>query len=406
MQHDLLKKGPQSGPLSVLRSGAAARFADAGWPKATDEAWRFTNLNKLASRDLAPVVDPAAADTSALPDGARLVIVNGLIDAGLSTAMPTGVELVELADDADLAARLDDDRLLDHGVARLSLAVMAAGFGLRVTGTVTTPVHLVYRNAGDDASTHAVGVVELADDASMTLLEHHAGDGDGLSAPVLAIALGERASLAHARVQAEDGKRHHLALTVMDVAANARYNGLSVQTGGAISRTENLIALKGEEIDLTLTTLYLAKRDQVMDVTALVDHQMPNCTSRQIVRGVLDDQAKGVFQGKVIVARDAQKTDGNQMSRALLLSRKCEADAKPELEIYADDVACSHGATVGELDDNHLFYLTSRGIPKQDARQMLIEAFLADVLDEVEQDELKSHALPQVAEWLAEMKGA
>ena len=109
-----------------------------------------------------------------------------------------------------------------------------------------------------------------------------------------------------------------------------------------------------------MTTLYLANNKQVMDVTTLVDHQMPNCTSRQIVRGVLDDQAKGIFQGKVIVARDAQKTDGNQMSRTLLLSRKCEADAKPELEIYADDVACSHGATVGEIDDNHLFYLMSR----------------------------------------------
>ncbi|MCE2517729.1 MAG: Fe-S cluster assembly protein SufD [Alphaproteobacteria bacterium] len=410
MLHDVLKKGPQSGPLSALRSGAAQRFNDAGWPKATDEAWRFTNLNTLAARELAPVVDAAVvdtagADTRGLPDGARLVLVNGMIDAGLSTAMPDGVELVALADDAELAACLDDERLLDHGVARLSLAVMASGFGLRVTGEVTEPVHFVYRNAGNDASTHAVGVVALADGASMTLLEHHSGEGDGLSAPVLAVTVGAGAALCHARVQAEGAERHHLATTIMTMADDARYNGLSVQTGGAISRTENQIALVGEQIDLTLTTLYLAHDDQVMDVTALVDHRMPNCTSRQIVRGVLDDQAKGVFQGKVIVARDAQKTDGNQMSRALLLSRKCEADAKPELEIYADDVACSHGATVGELDDNHLFYLTSRGIPKPEARQILIEAFLADVLDEVEQEELKSHALPQVAAWLEQMKG-
>ena len=154
---------------------------------------------------------------------------------------------------------------------------------------------------------------------------------------------------------------------------------------------------------MTMTTLYLALDKQVMDVTTLVDHQMPNGTSRQIVRGVLDDQAKGIFQGKVIVARDAQKTDGNQMSRTLLLSRKCEADAKPELEIYADDVACSHGATVGEIDDNHLFYLMSRGISQDDARQMLIEAFLSDVLDDVEDERLKPPVVDAVSHWLNDL---
>ena len=187
----------------------------------------------------------------------------------------------------------------------------------------------------------------------------------------------------------------------MDIAEKGQYHALSVQTGSALSRAENRIALKGEDVDLTMTTLYLANNKQVMDVTTLVDHQMPNCTSRQIVRGVLDDQAKGIFQGKVIVARDAQKTDGNQMSRTLLLSRKCEADAKPELEIYADDVACSHGATVGEIDDNHLFYLMSRGISKTDARQMLIEAFLADVLDDIDNDVLKAPVEASVAAWLS-----
>jgi len=189
----------------------------------------------------------------------------------------------------------------------------------------------------------------------------------------------------------------------MNIEGSGRYNALSVQTGSALSRVENRIALVGEHVDMNMTTLYLARQDQVMDVTTLVDHQKPNCTSRQIVRGVLDDQAKGIFQGKVIVARDAQKTDGNQMSRTLLLSRKCEADAKPELEIYADDVACSHGATVGEIDDNHLFYLMSRGISKQEARQMLIEAFLADVLDDIEDETLKAPALECVSSWLVSL---
>lgn len=404
MLHDLLKSRPQQGPLTEFRQDCAKRFMDAGWPKPTDEAWRFTNVNKLAQRELTPQVDAGDANTHDLPDGARIVVVNGVIDQSLTTLMPDGVELVSLADDAELAATLHDDRLINHGIASLTLAVLASGFGLRVKGQAAAPVHLIYRNDGADASTHGVGVIVLEDGAKATILEHHSGNGDGLSAPVLAIKVGKAAELSHARVQAEADDRHHLAMTVMSFDENARYNGLSVQTGCAISRAENNIALVGEHVDMTLTTIYLAKDSQVMDVTALVDHQMPNCTSRQIVRGVLDDQARGVFQGKVIVARDAQKTDGNQMSRALLLSRKCEADAKPELEIYADDVVCSHGATVGELDDNHLFYLMSRGISKPEARQILIEAFLSDVLDDVEDDDLRNFGLPQVSAWLSTMR--
>ena len=404
MLHNLLKSRPQSGPLPAVRADAASRFMESGWPKATDEAWRFTNLNKLAAKELTPVVAASAADTSALPEGARLVLVNGVIDHDLSTAMPEGVELVALDDDAEVAALLADKRLLNHSVASLSLAVLGAGFGLRIRGKVETPLQSVYRNAGDDTSSHAVGAILIEDGASATVMEHHLGDGEGLSAPVSAFHVGKGATLSHARVQAEGAARHHLATSIMTFDADARYHGLSVQTGGVLSRNENHIALIGEDIDMTLTTIYLAHEDQVMDVTAVVDHQMPNCVSRQIVRGVLDDAAKGVFQGKVIVARDAQKTDGNQMSRALLLSRKCEADAKPELEIYADDVVCSHGATVGELDDDHLFYLTSRGIPKAQARQMLIEAFLSDVLDGVEDERLKAHGLPQVSAWLEALK--
>jgi len=138
-----------------------------------------------------------------------------------------------------------------------------------------------------------------------------------------------------------------------------------------------------------------------MDVTTQINHDVPNCTSMQIVRGVLDDTAKGIFQGKVKVARDAQKTDGNQMSRTLLLSRKCEADAKPELEIYADDVACSHGATVGEIDDTQLFYLMSRGIAAEEARQMLIEAFLDDAIGEIDNPVLAEFIRPSVSAWLS-----
>jgi Fe-S cluster assembly protein SufD len=400
MLHDQLKSRLSDRATLPVSAAAAERFMAGGFPKPTEEAWRFTNLNALSNRDFSPMPDALLDQASVLPDGKRLVFYNGVLQPHLSTDLPAGASFASLADDAELLARLDDDRLSGHAIANLSVAMMTSGLGLRVKGAVSEPIHLVFRNDGADQSSHAVIVLDIADEAEATLIEHHHGQGDGLSAPIMAVRVGASAIFHHARVQNEDDRRNHLAVMAMDVEESGRYNALSVQTGSALSRVENRIALVGEHVDMAMTTLYLARQDQVMDVTTLVDHQKPNCTSRQIVRGVLDDQAKGIFQGKVIVARDAQKTDGNQMSRTLLLSRKCEADAKPELEIYADDVACSHGATVGEIDDNHLFYLMSRGISKQDARQMLIEAFLADVLDDIDHDAMKAPALECVSAWL------
>ena len=390
--------------LATLKADAAARFEAAGWPTPAHEAWKFTNLNRLKARDFTP----ANADASA-SDGATdgmIVFRNGVYQPGLSGAMPDGVVLTSLDDSAGLAGLLDHDQLKGHPVADQTLAATTGGIGLTVTGTASTPVTVVYENTGDDTSAHPVMVVDLADGASLTLLETHAGEGEGLSLPVMAIRQGEGAALHHARVQIEDENRHHLGQAVFTLASKASYTGVSVQTGSALSRCENHFSLNGEEADATLTTLYLACRDQVMDVTAFVGHKAPSCTSMQVIRGVLDDKARGVFQGKVLVDPIAQHTDGNQMSRALLLSRKCEADAKPELEIYADDVACSHGATVGEIDDTHLFYLMSRGIPAEQARQMLIEAFLADALDDVGDETLRDFAMQPVENWLTQLKEA
>ena len=403
MLHNQLTSRLNDGASQPISAAAAERFMAGGFPKPTEEAWRFTNLNALSNRDFTPIPDAVLYQASALPEGKRLVFYNGVFQPHLSTELPSGASMLSLSDDAELMARLNDERLSGHAIANLSVAIMTSGLGLRVMGTVNEPIHLVFRNHGADQSSHPVIVLDIANKAEAMVIEHHHGQGEGLSAPIMAVRVGQSAVFHHARLQEEDGQRNHLAVMAMNIEGSGRYNALSMNTGSALSRVENCIALVGEHVDMNMTTLYLARQDQVMDVTTLVDHQKPNCTSRQIVRGVLDDQAKGIFQGKVIVARDAQKTDGNQMSRTLLLSRKCEADAKPELEIYADDVACSHGATVGEIDDNHLFYLMSRGISKQEARQMLIEAFLADVLDDIEDETLKAPALECVSSWLVSL---
>ncbi len=389
-------------PASI-RAEAAARFQAKGWPTSKDEAWRFTNLNALRGRDFIPADSSQQAANIPLPvlsaDAHLFVFCNGVFQAALSSALDSqGISSAPLTDRADLMARLHEG---GHAVADLSLSAMTAGIVFNLEGDIAKPIHLIFHNSGDDISAHPIVAFDFAADSSAVIIEHHQGEGEGLSAPLMICRLGARARFSHARVQSEGMGRHHLGLFVMDMDDAADYNALSVQTGGGLSRTENRIALKGEHINVTMTTLYLARGSQVMDVTTVIDHQQPNCTSRQIVRGVLDDKAKGIFQGKVIVARHAQKTDGNQMSRALLLSRQCEADAKPELEIYADDVVCSHGATVGEIDDNQLFYLLSRGISKEVARQMLIRAFLVDVLDDVDNDLIRQSGGDEVSKWLS-----
>lgn len=402
MQPEVLKERASQGPLSPLREAAATRFNAAGWPSATVEAWRFTNLARLNKKVFDPAFSSVAPAGAILPEGHRLVFHNGVFQPDLSTAdMPSGVKLDELSDGSACAALLDDDRLAGHPVADASLALLSSGMGISVSGKVAEPLHVVFINHGDNTSSHPVLALDIGPGAEFTMLEHHMGEGSGLSLPVLAVDVKDGAVFSHGRIQVEGEARHHLGQAVYTIAANAVYRGVSVQTGAALSRTENHIAMAGEDGDATLTTFYLARRDQVMDVTTQINHDVPNCTSMQIVRGVLDDTAKGIFQGKVKVARDAQKTDGNQMSRTLLLSRKCEADAKPELEIYADDVACSHGATVGEIDDTQLFYLMSRGIAAEEARQMLIEAFLDDAIGEIDNPVLAEFIRPSVSAWLS-----
>lgn len=392
--------------IDEMRHAAAARFAEKGWPTPRDEAWKFTNLARLNDRQFTPGVmgDVAVAD---IPEGARLVFQNGVFNDHLSGDLPSGISISPLEDNAVLLALLEHDKLQGHPVADRTLSDLGSGIAVRVTEHVQMPLHAVFANAGDDTAAHPLIVVDIAPGAGFTLLEDHTGVGQGLSMPVMFFRIGEGAELRHARRQTEEMSRTHLGLAVFELSEKARYRAVSVQTGASLSRVENHLDLAGEEIDVMTTTLYLARQDQVMDVTTHVNHDMPSCTSMQVVRGVLDDQARGVFQGKVKVARDAQHTDGNQMSRALLLSRKCEADAKPELEIYADDVACSHGATVGEIEDSHLFYLMSRGIAEETARQMLIAAFLEDSIEGVEDEILQAFALSPVKSWLeSEMESA
>ena len=386
--------------FAKITADAAARHAENGWPKQRDEAWRFTDLNAIREMTLAP----AEVVESAPPQDAKDLIqfING-IPQSIDKVALNGVAITPLSTDSARSSALAEAVPSGHSVADFALAHAKDGVVIAVANVgadaVATPLTLRFEYRGDGISSHAVIVVDLAAGAKLTILEEHKGDGVGLSAPLMLLRLGAGAELHHARRLIEGDCRHHLGLNLVQLDTGALYHGDMVLAGGDIARSETQIAMTAPDAKAYLNAVYLGRGGQMRDITSRIDHDAPDGQSFQRVHGILDDRAKAVFQGKVKVARYAQKTDGNQMSRTLLLSREAEANTKPELEIYADDVACSHGATIGEIDADQLFYLKSRGISTEEARQFLIEAFLVDVVDALDEP-ARGWLLEAITTWL------
>lgn len=403
--------------LGGVRGDALARWQSSGWPDANAEAWRFTRLSALSARDLVPATldsdagrESGAAIAAIAADMQAHVIrfYNGMLDLDSLAGLPDGIVATHsLETDFDaIAGEVAALAPADHPVGNLSLAAMGSGLRLSVEAGVqiAQPVLLAFEGAGDTVSAHPVVMVDIGMGGAAVIAEWHQSQL-GLSAPLMALRLADKARLDYAKVQAEGADTVHLAATGIALGEGAVFAGFSISAGGQLARLETHVTLTGEAAECGLSAIYLGRDKQHHDITTYMDHAVGHCHSNQIIRGVLDDASRGVFQGKVHVAPDAQKTDGQQMSRALLLSRKAEADAKPELEIYADDVICAHGATVGELDETQLFYLTSRGIPKAKARAMLIAAFLDDAIDVVEHAALAGMLRHISDRWMADVKG-
>jgi Fe-S cluster assembly protein SufD len=393
--------------LTGVRAGAWRRWRKTGWPDQRAEQWRFTRLSSVEKMNLRPAQNGAAipgakAISAKVPDNAVVLSFdNGVADiAGLSD-LPAGVSAIPLdGNDTDLE-RLANLVPQSHPISNLSLAAMSSGVHLEFTGAVESPIILAFTGDDKSLSAHPVVSIRLQDGASAVLAEWHQA-AVGLSAPLMSIDVGAEARLNYAKVQRDSTASAHLAATGLRLGEGAVFDGFQISVGGELARLETHITLSGENADCTLSAIYLGRGNQHHDITTNMNHAFGHCLSKQIIRGVLDDEARGVFQGKVHVAPDAQKTDGQQMSRALLLSRKAEADAKPELEIYADDVLCAHGATVGELDESQLFYLTSRGIDRQKARAMLISAFLDDAIDNISHAGLADMLRPVTTAWMSD----
>jgi Fe-S cluster assembly protein SufD len=404
--------------LGAVREAAILRFAERGFPTLRDEAWKYTNL----LRHLRTAFVEAGAgriDAGALArfgvrgPSHRLVFVNGRFAQGLSDlgALAAGIVLMPMADalgrDAEDVADGFERFAPDDGLAALNTALMRDGLYLSLDrgATLTRPVDLIFVAVGEGAPAglHPRNLVVLGADCEATVFETYVGFG---AAPywtnaVTDVLVGRGARLRHGRLQAESASGLHVGRVRVRLDAAADYSGSLLSTGASLSRNEIAVAMTGDGATCSLRGGALVRGRQHGDITTEIEHKRPHGASRQLFKNVVDDQARTVFQGRVVVQRDAQKTDAHQSSRNLLLSHAGQADTKPELRILADDVKCSHGATVGELDRNALFYLKSRGVPEAAARALLIEAFVAEIVDETTENVIAEPLRRAIGDWLA-----
>ncbi len=401
------------------REAGMARFESLGLPTRKQEAWKYTDLRRLEKLGLNGAV--ASAD-AALPDSLRafvpaqgpsMVFVNGRLRPELShlDSLPKGLRLDGYAaaleaGDPEVESRFaaPDDAA---SLVELNTALVEDGAVLRIApgAVVEAPVRLVFLTAPGTAvvASHPRILVLAGANSQATVIEaYHGVDDTGyFTNAVVDVEIGDAARLRHYRRQSEGLQAVHLLNGSATIGRDATYDSFTLSLGADLARTEVVATFTGRGGNGHVTGAYMADGTRHIDTTTLIDHAVPDCRSREVFKGVLDGKGRGVFQGKIIVRRDAQRTDGYQLNRALMLSKTAEIDSKPELEIYADDVKCSHGATVGEIDSEALFYLRARGIDERVARAMLVEAFLREALEEIADEAVREEFGVAVGHWLA-----
>ncbi len=405
---------PVVGPLSAIRGAGRAQFQKSGFPTRRNEAWRFTDLKPLIDARFAPVApsDDLAGLDAALarhPAGVdRLVFVNGRFDPARSAigAIPEGVSVGSfsswaLAHEAEATALFDLAGGAERALLSLNAAFFSDGLVLDVPDGVTLerPVHVLYWN--QPVASHIKSLIRLGNGASAVIVQHFAGSGQGWTNLAETVQLGAKTHLGLYTLQDEAAEALHTAHLTATIGTGAELNAFRLDLGGRLSREDGALAIAGENAVCGYSGAYLLSGRQEQAIASVVEHAVPRGRTHEVFKGCIADRAHGVFQGKIRVAPDAQKTDGYQLNKTILLGERASIDAKPELEIYADDVKCSHGATVGDLDETALFYLRSRGIPAEIARHMLIEAFLVDTVELIQHVPTRALFAAAIADRLA-----
>lgn len=406
--------------LAALREQAIERFERTSFPTRKDEAWKYTNVAPLFEAGL----DPAQAAPEIAPERVQAILESALegvqapvlvFAGGRLLAGPSRVDGEAALRIESLADALGEDQPLLHGRlgalvdgsehAFAALNTAFAGDGACVTivegREAAAPVHLVFIAAGGVAHPRNLIVAEAGSRA--TVIEHYIGAGEGayLTNTATEIQLAPGALLTHVKVQRESPAAFHVGRIEVEQAENSRLTSFAVALGARLSRTELQTRLQGPGAACELHGLYAVGENRHCDHHTVVDHAAARTGSEQLYKGIVDDGARGVFTGQVIVRPDAQGIDARQSNKNLLLSDGAVAETRPQLEIYADDVRCSHGATVGRLDEEALFYMRARGIGIEQARAMLTGAFAAEVLERVPEDALRARLEAAVQAWLA-----
>jgi Fe-S cluster assembly protein SufD len=389
--------GGTSDWVAALRQSGIDRFATLGLPTTRQESWKYTRLTGLERREFAlPAADAGAPELTGVSlEGAhRMVFVNGHFRADLSDLgrLPNGVRCVSLAaalDAGDPALQPSFTASADEQdpFVALNTAYMGDGVLLELAEgcVLEAPLQLLFvAGAGQDYVSHLRNVVVAGAHSQATLVEAYVAPEGGsyFTNACTDLRLAPGARIDHVRLQDEDESAFHIGRVRADTGRDAWYRSQVFSLGAQLARADLDVRL-ASGAECHLDGLYLAGKRQHVDHQTRIDHAEPHATSSQLYKGILDGAARAVFSGTVHVREDAQKTDAKQMNRNLLLSSRAEVDAKPQLEIYADDVKCAHGATVGQLDPKELFYLRSRGLDEHDARQLLIHAFANDLVDRI-----------------------
>ncbi|MBR0895359.1 Fe-S cluster assembly protein SufD [Bradyrhizobium tropiciagri] len=412
---------PGKGKIADQRREAFEAYERLGLPHRRIEDWKYTDLRALMREvlPLAPAPDAAALARAAAAiklraiDGVRrLVLVDGAFAPDLSDLgnLDKGLSIRPLRDVLDAGDNALSVQAIATDVSNPMLALNGAmatdGVVIDIAnGTVLTqPLHIVHVASGTaPASMFTRSLLRLGRDAGVTLVESYlAGEGakayqthDGLI-----VAIGDNARLDHVRLVEDSIDAFNISSATVSLGAHAHFNTFGLTSGGHVSRYQLTVTCAGEGSKVETNGVNLINGKQHADTTLFMDHAVPHCASREIFRAVVDDRAHSVFQGRIIVRPDAQKTDAKMMTRALLLSDDAEADNKPELEIFADDVTCGHGATTGALDESLLFYMRARGLPEKEAQALLIQAFVGEAIETIASDALREVAIATAQRWL------
>ena len=396
--------------LELVRGSAMDRFEQLGFPSVHDEEWKYTNLASLAKESFVPAIsggEIAVADVSRFAyretADAHLVVVNGFLREDLSVT--TGLESVVATDLFSAAADARYNKLVrkylaryagyhNNGLTALNTAFLQSGVFLLIPKDVKleTPLQITFVADAENSASFPRLLVVAEENSSATVIESFVSNGEPryFTNAIAEIVLREGAQLEHYRLQRESKNAFHVSTTSAELGRASRYETTAINLGAQLSRHDISVVLDHEGAETSVDGLYMVSADQHTDTHSVIDHKQAHCNSHQLYKGILDGNARAVFNGKVFVREGAQKTDALQTNKNLLLSDKARVDTKPQLEIYADDVKCAHGAAVGQIDPEELFYLETRGIGPELGRNLLTYGFAEEVIGKIKVDSIRS----------------